>query len=114
MVGIEANVLRSFHLEVLALSVLNNVKITDFPSGVRFVFDKAREKIRVPVPDPAGYSADIAQHVNTTEKMDAIVSRLDWAFNTAREAETLAANGSISSAFAKWGEIFKGYFPAYG
>ena len=108
------NVLRSFHLEVLALSVLNNVKITDFPSGVRFVFDKAREKIRVPVPDPAGYSADIAQHVNTTEKMDAIISRLDWAFNTAREAETLASTGSISSAFAKWGEIFKGYFPAYG
>lgn len=31
---------RSFHLEVLVLTVLKDVKISDFPSGARFVFDK--------------------------------------------------------------------------
>src|SRR6266850_298799 len=36
--------LRSFHLETLALTVLDNVRISSFPSGVRFFFDKAREK----------------------------------------------------------------------
>ena len=38
---------RSFHLEVLTRSVLEGVRISDFPSGLRFVFDKARGKIRV-------------------------------------------------------------------
>ena len=31
---------RSFHLEVLALEILANVRITDFPSGMRFYFEK--------------------------------------------------------------------------
>src|SRR5665213_162956 len=37
---------RSFHLEVLALEVLNNVRITDFSSGVRFFFDKVRTNVK--------------------------------------------------------------------
>ena len=37
--------LRSFHLEVLILQILNNVTISDFPSGVRYVFDKAEAQL---------------------------------------------------------------------
>jgi hypothetical protein len=36
-----------FYLELMAASVLNNVQITDFPSGARFVFDKGREAIKL-------------------------------------------------------------------
>ncbi len=35
---------KSFHLETIAYTVLNNVRISSFPRGVRYVFDKAREK----------------------------------------------------------------------
>jgi len=107
------DVMRSFHLEVLALSVLDGVTISDFPSGVRFVFDKTRAKIRVKLPDPAGYSDDVASHINTQTEMDEIVKRLDYACATAMEAEALAQRGQIEDAFTKWNAIFKGYFPNY-
>lgn len=109
------DLLRSFHLEVLALSVLNdNVTISDFPSGARFFFDKARDKIDRKLPDPAGYNEDVAAHVNTQEAIDNIIKRLKWAYETSLEAERLAQNGRIEAAFGKWSSIFKGYFPAYG
>jgi hypothetical protein len=108
------SVLRSFHLEMLALSVFTNVNISDFPSGARFFFDKARAKINLKLPDPAGYSDDVAFHVNTQEKIHKIVERLQWAYDRALEAEGLAGSGNITGAFGKWDAIFKGYFPAYG
>ena len=107
-------VLRSFHLEMLALSVFTDVTISDFPSGARFFFDKARAKMSVKLPDPAGRSDDVAFHVNTQEKIDKIVERLQWACDRALEAEQLARNGNVTGAFGKWDAIFKGYFPAYG
>jgi hypothetical protein len=111
--NISRGVLRSFHMEALALSVLDNVRISDFPSGARFVFDKARARIDKKLPDPAGYSDDVAAHVNTREAVDKIVQRLAWAHDTAVEAERLASNGYVEQAFEKWGSIFKGYFPSY-
>jgi hypothetical protein len=56
---------KSFHLETIALAALNGIKIDSFPSGLRYVFDKARTMIRVKLPDPAGYSDDVGAHVNT-------------------------------------------------
>ncbi|MGY4282597.1 hypothetical protein ACVWXO_001817 [Bradyrhizobium sp. LM2.7] len=108
------DLLRSFHLEVLALSVLGNVKISSFPSAARFFFDKARDKIAKKLPDPAGYNDDVAAHVNTQEAIDKILKRLNWAYETALAAEQLAGNGRIEAAFDKWSSIFKGYFPAHG
>jgi hypothetical protein len=105
---------RSFHLEALAYTILKGVTISDLPSGVRFVFDKARDKIRDKLPDPAGYSDDVAAHVDTRAKIDKLVRRLQWAYENAKSAEALAAAGDINGAFAKWTRIFKGQFPAYG
>jgi Second Messenger Oligonucleotide or Dinucleotide Synthetase domain len=107
------DLLRSFHLEVLILSVLNNMTISNYPSGVRYVFDKAREKIPLKLADPAGYSDDVAAYINTQSAIDTIVKRLDWAYERSKEAEALAKNGEIEKAFAKWALIFKDYFPAY-
>lgn len=108
------NLMRSFHLETLVLSVLQGVTISSFPSGLRYVFDKARAKIKVKLADPAGYSDDVAAYLTKTEEMDRIIGRLDWAYATALEAEQLAANGEIGEAYDKWNLILKGYFPAYG
>jgi Second Messenger Oligonucleotide or Dinucleotide Synthetase domain len=106
--------LRSFHLETLTLTILDNVRIASFPSGVRYVFDKARDKIDKELPDPAGYNDDVAAHVNTQEAIDKIVKRLNWAYETALEAERLADKNRIEAAFGKWSSIFKDYFPSYG
>ncbi len=108
------NLLRSFHLEVLILSVLDSVTISDFPSGIRYFFDKARARIPLKLRDPAGYSDDIAAYLWRQEDMDAITKRITWAYERAVEAEQLAAQGNIQDAFGKWDLILKGYFPAYG
>ena len=50
---------RSFHLELIVLHALNGITISDFPSGVRFVFDKARALARLQIPDPAGYGDNV-------------------------------------------------------
>jgi hypothetical protein len=106
-------VFKSFHLEAIALTVLDGIKISNFPSGLRYIFDKARAKIRVKLADPAGYSDDVGAHVNTTAAMDSLITRLDWAYSRAREAEQLANAGRAEKAFAKWALLLKGYFPAY-
>jgi hypothetical protein len=66
---------RSFHLEVLALEALNNVRITDFPSGLRFFFDKTRALVKGKNPDPAGYGDDVGSYINTQAKLEEAVSR---------------------------------------
>lgn len=108
------DVFRSFHLETITLRVLAGITISSFPSGVRYVFDKARDKIKVKVADPAGYSDDVGAHVNTQAAMDQIIKRLAWAYDRSVEAESLEAKGNTEAAFEKWRAVFKDYFPAYG
>ena len=108
------DVMRSFHLEVLALRVLDGIRIDDFPSGVRYVLEKSQELIKVKVADPAGYSDDVAQYVKTSEQMDAIISAMARDAARASSAESLAAAGRVEEAFAKWRLVFGDYFPAYG
>jgi hypothetical protein len=104
---------RSFHLEALMLKILTNVTITDFPSGARYFFDKARVQVRYWIPDPAGYKNNIGDYLSSSD-LDAIVSRLETAYSRACEAESLEAVGKTSQAFEKWRLIFDDYFPAYG
>ncbi len=104
---------RSFHLETLTLQVLDNVTISDFPSGARFVFDKAREACKFVVKDPAGYGGDVGAYLDTAEKTSEVVKRFETAYAQAVEAERLAAAGRVSDAFSKWRTIFGDPFPAY-
>lgn len=108
------SIFRSFHLEVLILSVLSEVTIPDFPSGVRYLFDKGREKIRYKLPDPSGYSDDVAAYISPGEATEEIIKRMTWAYERAIEAEQFERQGWTESAFGKWRDIFKDYFPAYG
>ena len=106
--------LRSFHLETLTLQVLNNIRIDDFPSAARFIFDKAREASKYVVTDPAGYGGDIGAYLDTAEKRAEVVKRFETAYTQAAEAERLAAANRVSDAFGKWRTIFGDCFPAYG
>jgi Second Messenger Oligonucleotide or Dinucleotide Synthetase domain len=105
---------RSFHLEALALEILNNVTITDFPSGARFYFDKGRALIKTKNPDPAGYGGDIGGYINTRDKIEEAERRFQSAHERAIKAKEYAIGGYVSHAVDMWGKIFGGYFPAYG
>jgi hypothetical protein len=104
----------SFHLEVLALTALTNVQISDFPSGVRFFFDKARVLVTQKNLDPAGYGADVGAYINTQEKIQDAVNRFERALERAQRAEELARRGNNREAIEKWQQLFDDYFPAFG
>jgi len=104
----------SFHLEVLALQILQNVTISDFPSGVRFYFDKGRALIAQKNLDPAGYGGDVGSYINTQEKIQEAVAKFELAYNRAIKAEDYASRGYIKDAVEMWIKIFGDYFPAYG
>lgn len=105
---------RSFHIEVLALEVLNNVRISDFPSGVRFFFDKARFTVKGKNLDPAGYGDDIGSYINSQTKLAEAVSRFQGAHEQALRAEQLAVRGDIRGSIGAWQKLFGSYFPSYG
>ncbi|OPY57643.1 MAG: hypothetical protein A4E49_00012 [Methanosaeta sp. PtaU1.Bin112] len=106
--------LRSFHLESLVIQILNNVTISDYPSGIRYVFDKARTQIQYAVVDPAGYGGDIGAYLDTKDKKDNAINRIKTAYERAYDAERLNSAGDIQHAYDKWRLIFGDYFPAYG
>jgi len=106
--------LRSFHLETMGLQILNNVTISDFPSGARYVFDKGREYVTKKNPDPAGYGDDVGAYLNTEDKVKDAVSRFETAYTRAIKAEDLARRGYVSDAVNMWRMVFGDYFPAYG
>lgn len=108
------SLLKSFHLETLIWTALNGVTITDYPSGMWFVFDKAIALVQRQLADPAGYSADVGEHVDTQAKIKALVDRLTWARDRSLEAIQLANAGNVPAAIEKWRLIIPSYFPAYG
>ncbi len=95
------------------MQILTNVAISDYPSGVRYVMDKARTQIRSPVYDPAGYGGNVASYLDTYQKVSEVVNRLETAYTRAVDAEELARRGRVEQAFDKWRMIFSDYFPAY-
>jgi len=105
---------RSFHLEVMVLQILSGVTISDFPSGVRFFFDKARFYITKQNPDPAGYGGDVGNYINTQEKIQEASSKFQLTYERAIKAEEYASRGYIKDAIEMWIKIFGDYFPAYG
>ena len=98
----------------MALHILNSVKISDYPSGVRYFFDKGRSYVKQKNPDPAGYSGDVGSYLNTQQKVNDAVSRFETAYNRAKKAEEYEQVGYTEYAINEWRKIFGDYFPAYG
>lgn len=108
------NYFMSFHLEAMVLQVLNNVRITDFPSGVRYFFDKGKDYVMKSNPDPAGYNEDIGDYINTQSKVDIATNRFKTAYLRALKAEENANRYDMGEAIKYWRMIFGDYFPVYG
>ncbi len=105
---------RSFHLETLALEILDGVTISDFPSGVRYYFNNGITLIDKKNLDPAGYGGDVGSYLNSREIIQEAVDRFQRAFELASKAESFGKEGYVESAVAKWRTLFGDYFPAYG
>lgn len=104
----------SFHLEVLALEILKNVRISSFPSGVRFFFDKARELVTKQNADPAGFGGDVGSYLNSQGKINDAVQKLTLAYERSIKAEAATTRGNIREAIDMWSKVFGDYFPEYG
>ena len=105
---------RSFHLETLAIEILKNVNISDFPSGLRYYFEKGISLISQKNEDPAGYGGDIGYYLNKKEIIEEAVNRFQKAYELSLRAEDLSKEGKIELAVSKLRILFDDYFPAYG
>jgi hypothetical protein len=103
----------SFYLELMTMKILKGIRIDDFSSGVRYVFDKGREAIKFTITDPVGYGGEVKGFQNISTVADA-VSRFETAFGRAAKAEQYALSGYVRSAVDEWRKIFGDYFPTYG
>jgi len=104
----------SFHLEVLALSILENVRISDYSSGVRYYFDKGRDLINKHNLDPAGFGGDVGAYLNTYDKVQEATDKFQLAYERAIKAEEYEKHGYTKNAIEMWRKLFGNYFPAYG
>jgi len=103
---------QSFHVEVMALQILQNVRISTYSSGVRYFFDKGRTYVTKQNPDPAGYQGDVGAYLTTTQqKINNAVSRFETAYKRALQAEEWANRHYITTAIQEWRKIFGNYFP---
>jgi hypothetical protein len=102
-----------FYLELMTIDILAGITISSFSSGVRFVLDKGREKVKFKQRDPAGYGDQINPLSGVTTVEDA-VSRFTTAYNRSIKAEEFANNNKVEAAFGEWRKIFGDYFPTYG
>jgi hypothetical protein len=102
-----------FYLELMTTDILLGVTISNFPSGVRFVLDRGRERIKCMMIDPAGFGDQVNGLAGVATVTEA-VSRFTTAYNRAAKAELLAAGGKVEAAIDEWRKVFGSYFPAYG
>lgn len=103
----------SFYLELLAVNIFKNGTILDYPRGMRYFFDKGREKIKYKVKDPVNYGENINPFDTVSTVKDA-VNRFENAYKLAKNAEDDARKGYTAAAIEGWREIFGDYFPSYG
>lgn len=105
---------RSFHLEVMAWSVLDRVAISNYWSGVRYFFDKARFLVSRPLLDPVGYGGNVASYLLGGQKLQEANTKMQSAYERALKAEEFLRIGRNDEAIGMWRKIFGEYFPAYG
>jgi len=104
----------SFYLELLALKIFKSVPILDYPSGMKYFFDKGREEIKYKeVKDPVEYGGQI-NGLDNVSNVDEAVSRFETAYDRAKKAEEYEQGGYTEYAINEWRKIFGDYFPAYG
>lgn len=110
---VHSRTLRSFHLEMMVLFITRNIKIGRFQETMGYLFERAQLLIGHPIPDPAGFGDNVGANVNTAEKIDRILSRLQTAHTRSIAAIEFESEGKVAEAFDQWRNVFGDYFPSY-
>lgn len=106
------NAFVSFYLELIAIEIFDGIKISCFPSGIRYFFDKAREKTKYATRDPVSIGGWVQGLRNVKTVADA-VALFERNYRMALRAEGFNASDDNRSAIAEWQKIFGNQFPAY-
>ena len=102
--------LRSFHLEALAWSVFGTSWLwhehvrSDWVSARSF-FDKARDKLRYKLADPAGTGVDVGAYL-TGSSMEKAISKMTSAYERCLQAEKAAKNGDLTGMHNAYAGVF--------
>lgn len=102
-----------FYLEILVKEILNDIEISSYSSGVRYIFDKARDRVLYILSDPVGFGGEI-DGLKNISNIDDAVKKFNTAYGRAIKAENYESLGNTSLAFSEWQKIFPKYFPSYG
>jgi hypothetical protein len=104
--------LRSYHVEVMALEILDGY-FSDYSWEVFQFFEKAYELVKSPLMWYEGAFVD--DYLSYQDRQEAL-KRLDTARTKARDAwyQTYGERNNHERAIAVWRQIFGDKFPAYG
>lgn len=101
--------LQSYHIEVLALKVLNT-GLSDLPWHIYKFFDDSRGLLT----SSLFYDADIVDTYLTFADRRAVMARFDTARGKARAAWLAGITDDARTAIGTWRQLFGVEFPAYG
>ena len=106
---------RSFHLEALAWSIFGTTwfwktnNSSDWASARHF-FDKARDKLRWRLNDPAGFGGDVGAYLTGTA-LETAISKVATAYERCEHAEKAARAHEFAKMHEAYLRVFGDYYP---
>jgi len=106
--------LSSYYFETLVLKVFANAPtITDFPTAVKYFFDRCYIYLMTTCPDPKNLGAALDSSVSYETKQK-VADALNDAATFAGYAMMYEQQSNDKDAIYWWGRVFGSEFPAYG
>jgi len=108
--------LRSFHLEALAWSIFGtsfwwHQSVRSDWASARMFFEKAPDKLRYKLSDPAGLGVDVGAYL-TGPTLDRANTKMNSARNLCVRAEKAAKDGDLVAMHQAYGRVFGDNYPA--
>jgi hypothetical protein len=108
--------LRSFHLEALAWSIFGtsfwwHESLRSDWASARMFFEKAPDKVRSKLADPAGLGDDIGTYLTGTA-LETAISKMNSARDRCLRAERAAKDGDLAAMHEAYGRVFGDDYPA--
>lgn len=104
------NIFHGYYLELIAMSVLNEVPVTSHVSAIRRILSKSKKQVVYRAEDPAVKN----ELVDGLRDVSMVVQAM-LHFQNAYDASTIALqhemDGNVAGAYHEWEKIFPGYFP---
>lgn len=107
--------LRSFHLETIAWSIFGtsfwwHESVRSDWASARMFFEKAPDKVRYKLADPAGLGGDVGAYL-TGKALETAISKMNSARDRCARAEKAAKDGDLASMHEAYGRVFGDDYP---